>query len=416
MESRIFVLAILCFLFVIANGKIMKGTINNNKDDWVIITKFCFSNHGPGNLTWTANSNNPSDIMLLFYDDVPESWPTVYSERKKLSCSEKVAMSKGNRTIEPGVVRIQPFTDHSRPHYWYFVVANCYGNGINFEYNFEFINSGNSWERQFSFDEQGLAPMYLFYFLVFLLGIGVHIYAVITYSREGTFHLVVKIFSACVIMEFFYIMFMFIHYITYKNNGVGVPVLKGFAEVIDIAFQMALILLFILLAKGFAISKSFITDKLHVIILIGITFLLYISMFIWGYAYKNYGALYIYESAPGIIILILRVLTLGWFLWLLRKSHVEENHTHKKEFYIRLGIFCACWFLSLPFIVVIAAILSSWVRLKIVQTMYVSMNILALMVFSYLFWPSKLSEYFNVKTDVLIGSGSSGVSSPYETL
>jgi len=411
------VVSILVFVGIVINSidaKVVSGNINSN-DDWVILTKFCFSNHGPGNLTWSGNSNNPNGLMVLFYDDAPDSWPLVYGERKSLTCEQKVAMAKGNRSVVPNEYHLQPFLDHARPHFWYVVVSNCQAKSVNFEYHFEFVNWGNSWDRQFSFDDQGLAPMYLFYFLIFLFGIGVHIYSVVNYIREGTFHLVVRIFSACVVMEFLYIFFMFIHYIKYKENGQGVPVLKGFADAIDIGFQMTLILMFILLATGFAISRSFVTHKLQLLIIMIITFLLYLSMFIWGFAYKNWGALYIYESAPGIIILILRFFTLGWFLWLLRKSHIEENHTHKKDFYIRFGIFVSIWFLSLPFIVIVAAILSPWVRYKIVQTMYVTVNVIALMVFSYLFWPSKIQDFFNVKTDVLLGNGG-GASSPYETL
>jgi len=410
-------LLLLVILFLDSNlveAKHRKGTINS-KDDWVYITKFCFDSKGLGNLTWSGKTTgNSADYLLVMYDDESQSWPYVYKHRKSLSCAEKVEMSKGNRSIS-GETKIQPFSDPRRPHYWFFVVANCAGGGINFEFDFEFTNAGGSWERQFSFDDQGLAQMYVVFFVFYLIGLGLQLYSVIVSVRTESFHPVFRFLTACVLIEFFYIFFMFIDYLVYKNNGIGVPALHGMAWALDIAFQLLFMLFLILLAKGWAISKPAITDKIPLLVLMSIFFILYLSMFIWGYVVPNYTVLYIYESAPGIIILVVRVLTLIWFLWCLRKSVMEENHPSKREFYVRFAFFSSTWFILLPFIVVVAAIVAAWARYKIVEAMYVSMNAIALAVFGFLFWPSRAANYFAVqKSDLLLGSSS--VSSPYETL
>lgn len=88
--------------------------------------------------------------------------------------------------------------------------------------------------------------------------------------------------------------------------------------------QLTFMLLLILLAKGWAISKTQISQKLILTIIVSAFLLMYISMFIW----QNVGqdpasTLYVYESAPGIIILVLRCLAMGYFVWNLRISHME---------------------------------------------------------------------------------------------
>jgi len=286
------------------------------------------------------------------------------------------------------------------------------------QYELLFLNAGGPWTRQFSYDEQGLAPMYLFYFLIFLVGIFVHLKSVYDLWKREAYHVVIKLLTACVVLEFFYLMFMLVHYMQYKNNGVGVPGLKGFADFLDICFQLLFILLLILLAKGWAISTSTLTDRIPLLVLMIVFFILYLAMFIWGYTAKNYAVLYIYESVPGIIILVLRVLTLLWFLWCLRKTLISESGETKKRFYIEFGAFFTPWFLILPLVVVIAAGISkgnvAWGQYTAIHTTYVTINTISLAGLCYLFWPTKVSQYFALKSDVLLGSGHN--QSPYETL
>jgi len=137
-------------------------------------------------------------------------------------------------------------------------------------------------------------------------------------------------------------------------------------------------------------------------------------MFIW----QNVGqdpasTLYVYESAPGIIILVLRALTLLWFLFELRRTLQEEENPDKRGFYISFGIGYTLWFLSLPFIVLLAVFFSPWYRFKVVTGLFLCANTLGLFGMAFLFWPSRASKFFNItKEDLLLGKSSS----PYETL
>ena len=64
-------------------------------------------------------------------------------------------MAKGNASLKTGVQALMQFKDVTRPHYWYVVLSNC-GSKIDIEYDFTFINGGGPWDRQFSYDEQGI--------------------------------------------------------------------------------------------------------------------------------------------------------------------------------------------------------------------------------------------------------------------
>jgi hypothetical protein len=137
-------------------------------------------------------------------------------------------------------------------------------------------------------------------------------------------------------------------------------------------------------------------------------------MFIWENVGRNPAStLYIYESAPGIALLVLRGLTLIWFLFSLKQSYSDEIHPEKKKFYLLFGQLFAIWFLVLPLIVIIASLLPSWYRLKVVIALYLIVNTLAFGTLGFLLWPSRATIYFSItKGDLLLGSPSS----PYESL
>jgi len=233
--------------------------------------------------------------------------------------------------------------------------------------------------------------------------------------QNGNFHPIVRLLTTTILLETFSLLSMFVHYAVYADNGIGAPGLKGIGEILDMAAQLVFMFLLILIAKGFAITKNDITDKRPLLILISIFLLSYLTMFIWENVGRNPAStLYIYESAPGIILLVLRVLTLCWFFWCLRQSYQQEVDSQKKRFYLLFGLLSTIWFLMLVLIVLTAAVVAAWYRLKVVTGMYLCMNTLGFAALAFLLWPSKASEYFQIsRSDFLL---SSSTTSPYESL
>lgn len=149
--------------------------------------------------------------------------------------------------------------------------------------------------------------------------------------------------------------------------------------------QLVFIILLILLSKGllsnirislelgWAITRSEITDKKVLTVSCSIFLLAYITMFVWENAGQDPASnIYIYESPAGIIILVLRNLAMFWFFYSIRGSYAIESDPSKKRFYLRFGSIYGLWFISLTFVVIIAALFPLQTvpyRLKVVTSM-----------------------------------------------
>ena len=112
----------------------------------------------------------------------------------------------------------------------------------------------------------------------------------------------------------------------------------------------------------------------------------------WDPAYRYY----IYESFPGILVILLRLIMFMWFLRSLLETYRLETMKERKLLYKIVAGLYSLWFLSLPLIVLAAYLLDPWYRSKVVRTMSYSAHAIALLCFGILFWPSRAEKYFNV--------------------
>jgi len=424
------VTAFLCFLLILylSETKVQKGTISSTSD-WLFVSKFCFNNEGPsilGTLNWTIESDR--NTLLLLYDDETFSWPSFYPERDSLSCEQKVNMSKRSIVINDASPGFEEFNDTRRPHFWFIAVSQCESGNLQLDYDLTFLNPGGPWIRQFSYDEQGLVGMYLFFWLIFLLELVVHLTGVWKMIQTKNYHPIVRLLTVALALETASLFVSFIHYAIYASNGIGSPGLLGLGDILDITSQLVFMLLLILIAKGWTITRQEITNKRLLLISISLLMICYLILITW----QNVGmdpadTIYIYETIPAIILLVLRVIILGWFLWCLRDSYMTEIHSKKKKFYVIFGIIYVVWFLMLPFIALVAIGIPAWNRYRVVQGMYLSMNLLGFSALCYLLWPSKIAEFFAVEkpdflegSDPLLGgkrsSTSTHTSAPYDNL
>jgi len=147
-------------------------------------------------------------------------------------------------------------------------------------------------------------------------------------------------------------------------------------------------------------------SRTPILIVIGILSVVYFAMFIYEYTgFDASSTLYLYESAAGIVVIIVRGIVMLFFVYTLRDTLKEENHPGKRWFYSRFGIAYTIWFLILPFITIVAAMTHPWMRMKVVLGMYVTTNALALAGLGFLLWPTRASEYFMISSHLDI-SGS----------
>eukprot|EP01133_Synstelium_polycarpum_P016644 gene16644-19775_t len=413
MKTSFVILAVAALLFAaiaVSDAKYSHGNFKSKKS-WAFFEKFCFGTHGNGTLELSVTSDNPN-VRFYFYDDAVDSWNKVY--KSKNDCEWKSAMAFNN-TSQPnldGSSHTYLFSDPKRPHFWYIAAADCTGGSLEFSYKATFLNSGGLWSAQFSQDEHGLEALYLVYFFAFLALAAFSCYTGWALLRTQSYHPIVKLLTLSILLEFLSVFIILIHWGAYSHNGVGAKGLLGFGEILDLAAQITLIFVLILIAKGWAISRVTIDEKRIILGVMGGLSILYLIMFIWYKAGQDPAStVYMYDTVPGILLLIARSLSMVWFMWCGYNTYMEENHPAKRQFYLYFGIAFVVWFISLPFICIIASAVDAWVRAKTVTAFYVTFNAIGLTALSVLLSPSRASDYFTIS-----GRVDSAGSVPYESI
>jgi GPR180/TMEM145, transmembrane domain len=400
------------------SGKIHEtGKGTSNKFQYV--SKFCFTNQKAPKAglikykTWSKYATEEGGkTELLLYDDEkdkPYYWNDNYFTSKK-TCFEKSQDSytrldpaREEKSIvkdtkEPSGWTNQDIENYKRPHYWYVAVSRCSNATLELNYEMHFENPGMGWDTEFSCEEQGLLTMYIVFFVVWLLIAGAQAYATYALHRRRALHLLVRLLSAAVFMELFSLFFTMIHYAVYSSDGKGVPALDAIGDVFDFLSTMTFMLLLIFLSKGWAITRYQFIELEGKRILIGILitlFLGYLAMFIWQELgldpEKN---LWIYETIPGIILLVLRVLTMFYFLANIFFTLRGEDRHDKRRFYFFIALVYGIWFALLPIFAGIAAAVDDWVRTKVVMAASLSSTTIFYTVLCVLMWPSLSDKYF----------------------
>ena len=131
---------------------------------------------------------------------------------------------------------------------------------------------------QFSFETQGILQMYIaFLFALTLLAI-IH---VCQRTRKGAQqHTLIHLYSTCLACTWVSVFFEFVHYMVYGQNGKGVPVLLTLGDFFSGAGQSFLMLLLLLIAKGWTITTTILTRKRALFLIWGVYVFLYLILLI----------------------------------------------------------------------------------------------------------------------------------------
>jgi len=347
--------------------------------------------------------------MLYLGSTGDGAWDNAYENRDRYTCRELVDLHRGGADGIHDVIsgKTAWFTtkQSTRAYFWYVAVADCLArNGIDIpSYTLVFKNPGGYWYEQFSYDEQGVVQYYIFFSIFYFILVCVHFWGVWKLISVGSWHPIVRILTVAISCQFLACLTEMIHYVVYLHDGIGVPGLRGLGELLTMGAQLILMFLCILLAKGWAITTSLLTDRNLLIVIMSIVLLAYLGLFIWDNAGRDPAStVYFYDSYPGLIVVILRVGVTGWFLWCLRSTISFEVLPDKRKFYAVFGFCFTIWFLLSPAIVGFALLLDPWFRFRTVRGMTLCADALAYIAFTVLLWPSRASNYFNIKPTPLL--------------
>uniref|UniRef100_A0A146L419 Transmembrane protein 145 n=1 Tax=Lygus hesperus TaxID=30085 RepID=A0A146L419_LYGHE len=309
------------------------------------------------------------------------------------------------------VVKHSQFTfaikDLSVPRFWYVSLVACYRNETTCEwhhmpqdtildYDIWLVNGNpnssayNPLVYQFSFDRQNTVELYLVFFGVYLILVPLQLYAV---SRQR--HPVTRLFTASLIMEFLSLAFNLVDVLKFTIDGVGYPKLAVTGDIFDILSRTIFMLLLLLLAKGWAVTRQEFTWK-PLLFLIWLMYgVVHILLYVWNKTEVDIiEDIDEYQTWPGWLILGLRCLIIVWFLLELRSTVRYEHNDSKLNFFLHFGASALVWYIYLPIVALIALQIPAFWRYKLLMGITYSADCLAYIVMAQLLWPTRSEQYF----------------------
>ncbi|XP_048480522.1 transmembrane protein 145 [Plutella xylostella] len=336
----------------------------------------------------------------------------------------RIPCAKGELCIDEdtpwNVVKKNQFTyviqNTGQPRFWYVSMVACYldeetcswhhykGDISNkslmnqeqsIQYDFWLVNGSpnisfyNALSYQFSFDHQSTLEIYLVFWQCYIILLPLQIYAARTQQ-----HPVTRLFTSSLVLEFLALCFNVIHTIKFAIDGVGFEGLAVAGDILDIMSRTLFMLLLLLLAKGWAVTRLELTWKplvFGVWLAYGVVHTL---LYVWNTTEVDIiEEIDEYQTWPGWLILVLRVLIMAWFVLELRNTMIYEHNMAKLNFLLHFGASSLVWFVYLPIIALIALQISPLWRFKFLLGITYSADCLAFCVMAHLLWPTRSEQY-----------------------
>lgn len=306
----------------------------------------------------------------------------------------------------------------AQPRFWYVSIVACYIDNVTcqwhhydirksysgrerlkkdnhkIDYDFWLVNgnpnlSYNTLLYQFSFDRQNTLELYLLFWACYIILLPMQLYAVRIQK-----HPVTKLFTGSLILEFVGLCFIVVHNIKFAIDGQGFPGLAVAGDILDIMSRTLFMLLLLLLAKGWAVTRLELTWK-PVVFGVWLCYgIFHILLYIWNKTEVDIiEEIDEYQTWPGWLILALRVAIMGWFVFELRNTMLYEHNMIKLNFLLHFGASSLVWFVYLPVIALIALQISPLWRFKFLLGITYSADCMAFCVMAHLLWPTRSEQY-----------------------
>lgn len=183
--------------------------------------------------------------------------------------------------------------------------------------------------------------LYIYLLLFIFISIFNNIY-VIFYFYSKYIYICLFIFIYIFICIFFLLIFILIFlYIIYRFT-----VLLVFYEILYAISDMLLVLLLILLAKGWTIVNKVISrhGRLKITLYSTVYWWISILTILWReLSYKLWERGVLYRNTAGIFLIVVRALITLWFVYALYVT--MKKITKKLHFYYKFGFCGLCWFI-----------------------------------------------------------------------
>nr|XP_029721356.1 integral membrane protein GPR180-like [Aedes albopictus] len=319
-------------------------------------------------------------------------------------------------------------SDPNVPRFWYISMVACYQNQSTcqwhhydyrkfhshppeLEYDMQLVNGNPNRQStsffnpllfHFSFDQQNTLEMYLIFFVIYLVMVPLQIYAVRLQK-----HPVTRLFTISLLLEFISVCLLLTHTVRYAMNGVGNENLAITGDIFDIFSRTSFMLILLLLAKGWAVTRLQISVSSWILLMvIWIPYCaIHVLLYIWNRTEVDIiSDIDEYQTWPGWLVLACRSTMMLWFLWELRITMKYEHSTQKLDFLLHFGASSLVWFIYLPIVAIIAVNVNPLWRYKLLLGITNSADCLAYCVMMGLLWPNRAGQYL-----LLTGSNYAGM-------
>ncbi|KAL3886684.1 hypothetical protein ACJMK2_026663 [Sinanodonta woodiana] len=240
------------------------------------------------------------------------------------------------------------------------------------EYDIHMTNGdiGDYLRREYSADEFYITPMAIAFLLANCVLLVLAIICAALLQARYLFHTTYKIFMFSLATWAFYLFLWSIGYGNYGTNGLEQMLrqIKTAGRVFECLSQISFILLLVLMAKGYTITRARLTNISTV--KLAVFFTLYVIAYgvliIWEPFFFDPGkVLYIYQSPPGYGLIAMRII--GWLMFLYSFIFTIKHYPKKKIFFIPFFIFFTLWFFASPIVNLLAVlVMAEWTREKTV--------------------------------------------------
>ncbi|CAL1534665.1 unnamed protein product [Lymnaea stagnalis] len=384
------------FLIVPTETKWIEGTIKT-ESDWEFLTRFCFlTQQGTLSYEFKYPVEYGAQDLLLYYD-TPGQWDSVYLRGKNCSESMSVLNPESNQIItlstrgsgtsafsgcEVVNTGIKPWFHcrsrrsfkSSRERWWYMAIARCgppsgQVKGLYLEYKVHMTNGDDLLHREFSADEFYILPVDITFFLMYIIICILSLICAAVLRRRQLFHTTYKLYLASIFIWTLHLLLKVIAWGYYGTTGWEARPLEVTGRILQMASTIVFILMLILMAKGFTITRGRLTriSTIKITAFFNAFVVVIVVLFIWeGLLFDPGLVLYYYESPPGYGIVSMHLL--GWLWFLYATVFTLKHSSSQNQFYIPFFAFYTLWFWAGPIIVLIAMFaMAKWSREKTVN-------------------------------------------------
>lgn len=350
-------------------------------------------------------------LYLIVYDDEKAHWRAAHRSWETLTCKERLADASWARRLSPlpsnGILNSSVFvSEELRPRFWYFTFVAC---GVKsfltpIEYHIHTQNILKDVEREFGVDEEGsltLQLLFMVIFIVFSCGLRV---TITVPGRSESFRarpllrllVLAAVFSAagCTLAA--------IHYAFYAMDGMGLPPVEVCSVVIASLSKAFLSVLQLLTAKGWVLfySPNEIAWRRFTVCTLGSIIIASAACEIHGQYFHDWRTtLYLYESGPGLFILLVNIILFVEASRSMYSTYWNEVSPEIREFYKTVGAAMTMYYLMLPVICLAAGLYSPWVRRKYVARTELVCRFTCMALLAYCLRPSRLDIIINSRLE-----------------